>query len=49
MLAATVLAIFYVPLFFVLLRRVFRSKHRPQQDSREAGRGPASAAATASP
>jgi multidrug efflux pump len=48
MLAATVLAIFYVPLFFVLLRRVFRRKLRPEEESRETGRGPASAA-TASP
>jgi multidrug efflux pump len=29
MLTATVLAIFYVPMFFVLVRRIFRSRHAP--------------------
>jgi multidrug efflux pump len=49
MFAATALAIFYVPLFFVLLRRVFRRKPRPDESAPEADRGPASAPATASP
>jgi multidrug efflux pump len=31
MLAATLLAIFYVPMFFVLLRRIFRRKEREQE------------------
>jgi multidrug efflux pump len=31
MIAATVLAIFYVPLFFVLLRRVFRRRVRAEE------------------
>ena len=48
MFAATALAIFYVPLFFVLLRRVFRRTPRPEE-TREADRGPASAAAISSP
>jgi multidrug efflux pump len=30
MLTATVLAIFYVPMFFVLVRRVFHKRHAPQ-------------------
>jgi multidrug efflux pump len=31
MFAATALAIFYVPMFFVLLRRIFRRKERPRE------------------
>jgi multidrug efflux pump len=31
MLAATALAIFYVPMFFVLLRRIFRRRARPEE------------------
>jgi multidrug efflux pump len=30
MVTGTVLAIFFVPLFFVLVRRLFRSRHAPQ-------------------
>jgi multidrug efflux pump len=33
MLTATVLAIFYVPLFFVLVRRVFRNRRAPAPDA----------------
>jgi multidrug efflux pump len=33
---ATALAIFYVPLFFVLLRRIFRRKEREQESDVEA-------------
>jgi multidrug efflux pump len=35
MLTATVLAIFYVPMFFVLVRRVFRSRHAPAEPAPE--------------
>ncbi len=33
MLTATALAIFLVPLFFVLVRRLFRSRHRPEEQA----------------
>ncbi|HZZ31119.1 MAG TPA: efflux RND transporter permease subunit [Phenylobacterium sp.] len=33
MLTATILAIFYVPLFFVLVRRIFRNRHAPDAHS----------------
>ena len=33
MLTATVLAIFFVPLFFVLVRRVFKSRHATTAES----------------
>jgi multidrug efflux pump len=32
MIAATILAIFYVPMFFVLLRRIFRRKLHPERE-----------------
>jgi multidrug efflux pump len=40
MLAATVLAIYYVPLFFVILRRLFRGKQREGDAPRAARSGP---------
>ncbi|HXA40191.1 MAG TPA: efflux RND transporter permease subunit [Phenylobacterium sp.] len=36
MLTATVLAIFYVPMFFVLVRRIFRNRHAPESSGGEA-------------
>jgi len=33
MLTATVLAIFFVPMFFVLVRRVFRNRHAPAPEA----------------
>jgi multidrug efflux pump len=36
MLTATVLAIFYVPMFFVLVRRIFRNRHAPESARGEA-------------
>jgi len=32
MLTATLLAIFFVPLFFVLVRRIFHGRETPQQE-----------------
>jgi multidrug efflux pump len=40
MLTATALAIFFVPLFFVLVRRIFRSRHAPSHGP-ERGEGAA--------
>jgi len=36
MLTATALAIFYIPLFFVLVRRLFRGRHATQEEARPA-------------
>ena len=38
MLTATVLAIFYVPMFFVLVRRIFKGRHHAEAGDRAAAR-----------
>jgi len=45
MLTATVLAIFYVPMFFVMVRRIFRNRHAPAAEPGHGAPAPAPGAA----
>jgi multidrug efflux pump len=35
MISATVLAVFFIPIFFVVVRRIFPAKARPEEDKHE--------------
>ena len=48
MIAATVLAPLFVPMFFVLVSKIFHRKRQPHDDGQSQGQGPAPSVAAAS-